>query len=474
MSLPEYDAVVIGSGPNGLVAAITIAGTGRRVLVVEGQTSPGGGTRCAELTEPGFVHDVCSAIHPLGIASPALRTMPLERHGLRWIHPPAPFAHPLDDHTVVLERSVEATAANLGVDGKAWDRLFAAAVDSGLGLVDDVLSPLSLPDHPIALARFGLDGIRSAAALSRSRFEGDDAAALFAGVAAHSFLALDRPVTAGFGLFLALLGHVAGWPLATGGSQAIADALVAELRAHGGEVECARPVRRLDELPSSRVVLADVAPRNLVAIAGDHLPARTRDQYLRFRHGPAAFKLDYALSEPVPWRDPATAKAATVHVGGTFDEIAAAELIVNRGNHPEHPYVLVAQPSLFDDRRAPAGRHTLWAYCHVPNGSTVDMTAAVERQIERFAPGFGETVIARHRTMPADIEAGNANCVGGDIAGGIADLRQLFTRPRVSLRPWATGAPGLYLCSASTPPGAGVHGMCGLHAARLALQRELR
>ena len=281
-------------------------------------------------------------------------------------------------------------------------------------------------------------------------------------------------MTAGFGLFLALLGHVAGWPLAAGGSQAIADALVAELRAHGGEVECARPVRRLDELPSSRVVLADVAPRNLVAIAGDHLPARTRDQYLRFRHGPAAFKLDYALSEPVPWRDPATAKAATVHVGGTFDEIAAAELIVNRGHHPEHPYVLVAQPSLFDDRRAPAGRHTLWAYCHVPNGSTVDMTAAVERQIERFAPGFGETVIARHRTMPADIEAGNANCVGGDIAGGIADLRQLFTRPRVSLRPWATGAPGLYLCSASTPPGAGVHGMCGLHAARLALQRELR
>jgi len=474
VSLPEYDAVVIGSGPNGLVAAITIAATGRRVLVVEGQTSPGGGTRCAELTEPGFVHDVCSAIHPLGIASPALRTMPLERHGLRWIHPAAPFAHPLDDHTAVLERSVEATAANLGVDGKAWDRLFAAAVDSGLGLVDDVLSPLSLPDHPIALARFGLDGIRSAAALRRSRFEGDDAAALFAGVAAHSFLALDRPVTAGFGLFLALLGHVAGWPLAAGGSQAIADALVAELRAHGGEVECARPVRHLDELPSSRVVLADVAPRNLVAIAGDHLPARTRDQYLRFRHGPAAFKLDYALSEPVPWRDPATAKAATVHVGGTFDEIAAAELIVNRGNHPEHPYVLVAQPSLFDDRRAPAGRHTLWAYCHVPNGSTVDMTAAVERQIERFAPGFGGTVIARHRTMPADIEAGNANCVGGDIAGGVADLRQLFTRPRVSLRPWATGAPGLYLCSASTPPGAGVHGMCGLHAARLALQRELR
>ncbi len=471
---PHYDAVVIGSGPNGLVAAITIARSGRRVLVVEGQSTAGGGTRSAELTEAGFVHDVCSAIHPLGIASPALRTMPLERHGLRWIQPDTPFAHPLDDHTVLLDRSVEATAARLGVDRASWSRLFAPVVGSGLGLVDDVLSPLSLPDHPIAMARFGLHAIRSAAALRRSRFEGDDAAALFAGVAAHSFLAFDRPVTAGFGMFLALLGHLAGWPLAASGSQAIADALVAELRANGGALECARPIRSLDELPSSRVVLADVAPRHLVAIAGDRLPARVRKHYLRFRHGPAAFKLDYALSDPVPWRDPVTSSAATVHLGGTFEEIAAAELTVNRGGHPAAPYVLVAQPSLFDHSRAPAGRHTLWAYCHVPNGSTVDMTAAVERQIERFAPGFGETIIARHRTMPADIEAGNANCVGGDIAGGIADLRQLFTRPLVSLRPWATGAPGLYLCSASTPPGAGVHGMCGLHAARLALRRELR
>jgi phytoene dehydrogenase-like protein len=474
VSSPEYDAVVIGSGPNGLVAAITIARTGRRVLVLEGRPTAGGGTRSAALTEPGFVHDVCSAIHPLGIASPALRALPLERHGLRWVQPPAPLAHPLDDHTVLLERSVEATSARLGTDGKAWTSLFAPSVDAGYGLVDDVLSPLRVPHHPIAMARFGIAALRSATSLRRSRFTGEDAAALFAGVAAHSFLPLDQRVTAGVGLFLAALGHIAGWPLAASGSQAIADALVAELRSHGGHLECGRPIGSLAELPTSTVVLADVAPRNLVTIAGDRLPDRVRRSYLRFRHGPAAFKIDYALSGPVPWRDPVTATAATVHVGGTFDEIAAAERAVVSGRHPERPYVLVAQPSLFDPTRAPTGRHTLWAYCHVPNGSTADMTDAIERQIERFAPGFGDTIISRHRATPADIAAGNPNSIGGDITGGVADLRQLFTRPVVSLRPWRTGAPGLYLCSSSTPPGAGVHGMCGLHAAKLALGRELR
>jgi phytoene dehydrogenase-like protein len=470
----EYDAVVIGSGPNGLVAAITIARTGRRVLVVEGQPTAGGGTRSAALTEPGFVHDVCSAIHPLGIASPALRALALERHGLRWVQPQAPLAHPLDDHTVMLERSVETTSAGLGADGKAWSTLFAPAVDGGLGLVDGVLSPLSPPRHPITMARFGLGALRSAAAIRRARFVGEDAAGLFAGIAAHSMLRLDQRVSAGVGLFLGALGHLVGWPLAASGSQTIADALVAELRSHGGQLECGRRVDSLDDLPGSTVVLADVAARNLATIAGDRLPHRVRKRYLHFRNGPAVFKLDYALSAPVPWRDPVTARAATVHVGGTFDEIAAAEATVARGRHPERPFVLVAQPSLFDPTRAPSGHHTLWAYCHVPTGSTVDVTDAVERQIERFAPGFRDTIISRHRALPADIEAVNPNNIGGDISGGVADLRQLFTRPTVSLRPWRTGAPGLYLCSSSTPPGAGVHGMCGLHAANLALARELR
>src|SRR5262245_43356263 len=470
----EYDAVVVGSGPNGLVAAITIARAGRRVLVVEGQATPGGGTRSAELTEPGFVHDVCSAIHPLGAVAEAMRTLPLDRHGLRWIQPPVAAAHTLDDHSVPLERSVEATAARLGADGKAWTRLLGPVVDAGVGFVDDVLSPLTFPDHPVVMARFGLHALRSATAFTRRHFVGPAAPALFAGAAAHAVLPFDRPATAGIGLFFSALGHVAGWPLAEGGSQAIADALVAELRSAGGAAECGRPIDSLGELPSSTVVLADVVPRNLVSIAGDRLPASMRRRYLRFRHGPAAFKLDYALSDPVPWRDPATSSTATVHVGGTFDEIAAAEATVAAGGHPGRPFVLVAQPSLFDRTRAPAGRHTLWAYCHVPNGSPVDMTEAIERQIERFAPGFRDTVIGRHVAGPADIEAGNPNYVGGDITGGVADLRQLFTRPVVSLHPWATGAPGLYLCSSSTPPGAGVHGMCGLHAANLALSRELR
>jgi phytoene dehydrogenase-like protein len=470
----EYDAVVVGSGPNGLVAAITIARAGRRVLVLEGQATPGGGTRSAELTEPGFVHDVCSAIHPLGAVAEAMRTLPLDRHGLRWIHPPVPVAHTLDDHSVLLERSVEATSARLGADGKTWTRLLGPVVDAGIGFVDDVLSPFSFPDHPFVMARFGLHALRSATAFTRGNFVEGDAPALFAGAAAHAVLPFDRAATAGVGLFFSTLGHVAGWPLAEGGSQAIADALVAELRAAGGEVECGRPIADLAEVPSSAVVLADVVPRNLVRLAGDRLPDRVRTRYLRFRHGPAVFKVDYALSDPVPWRDPATSSTATVHVGGTFEEIAAAESTVASGGHPERPFVLVAQPSLFDRTRAPAGRHTLWAYCHVPNGSTIDMTDAIERQIERFAPGFRDTIIGRHRATPADIEAGNPNYVGGDITGGVADLGQLFTRPMISLRPWATGAPGLYLCSSSTPPGAGVHGMCGLHAANLALSRELR
>jgi phytoene dehydrogenase-like protein len=467
---PAYDAVVVGAGPNGLVAAVTMAMAGRRVIVFEAASTAGGGSRTAELTEPGFRHDVCSAIHPLGIASPALRTLPLEEHGVRWIHPDVPAAHPLDGSTALLHHSLDETAAALGRDGDAWRRLMAPFTSAGLGLVDALLdAPLRIPRRPIAHARFGLQGIRSANAVVR-RFDTDEAAAMFGGLAGHAIQSFDRPLTAGMATTLGGLAHLVGWPLAEGGSQAIADALVAILRAHGGELVCEHPVSDLRDLPSSDVVLADVVPRQLAAMAAARLPERYRRRLLRFRHGAGVFKVDYALREPVPWKDQAVARAATVHVGGAFAEVAAAEAAVMRGHHPDAPFVLVAQPTLFDPTRAPAGRHTLWAYCHVPSGSTVDMTDRIEQQIERFAPGFRDVVLARHVTSAPAFEAYNPSYIGGDITGGNLDLRQFFARPRLSLHPWATPCPGLFLCSASTPPGPGVHGMCGFHAARRALR----
>ncbi len=465
----EYDAAIIGSGPNGLVAAITLAKAGRRVVVFEAAATPGGGCRSAELTAPGFIHDVCSAVHPLGIGSPAMRELPLERHGVRWVQPEIALAHPVGRSAGLLYQSVDETVAGLGADGRAWRRLMAPFLTGRMGLVDDLLSPLSVPRHPVALARYGLVGVWGATAVARHLMHTDQGAALLAGLAAHSVLPLNQPITAGFGLIFGAMAHLAGWPVAEGGSQKITDALVAILAEHGGEVVCGQRIGQLDDLPPAPIVMADVSPSQLLAIAGDRLPARYRRRLGRFRRGPGVFKLDYALSGPVPWLDESVGRAGTVHVGGTLAEVAAAEGAVGRGAHPDTPFVLVVQASRFDPTRAPEGGHTLWAYTHVPAHSTVDMTLRIEAQIERFAPGWRDLVIDRHVTSPAEIEAANANDVGGDITGGVNDWRQFVSRPVLSLHPWRTPVKGLYLCSASTPPGGGVHGMCGHHAARCAL-----
>jgi phytoene dehydrogenase-like protein len=469
-----HDAVVVGSGPNGLAAGVTIAAAGYSVKVVEAAGQVGGGTRSAALTLPGYLHDVCSTIHPLAVASPLLSSLPLERHGLRWIHPGAPAAHPLPDGTaVLLHRSLDDTAADLGEDGPAWRRLVGPVVARWDDVAASLLAPLLRPPaHPLALAHFGLRAPWPATVLARSLFRTERARALFAGLAGHAIIDLRFPMTAAFGVLFAATGHTGGWPMAAGGSQSIAGALAAHLGALGGEVETDRPVRSLADLPRARSVLFDLTPRQLLAIAGDRLPAGYRRRLAHFRYGPGAFKIDYALDGPVPWRAPECARAGSVHLGGTLAEIAAAEAEVARGGHPASPYVICAQTSLFDAARAPAGGHTFWAYCHVPNGSTVDMTGAVEAQIERFAPGFRDRVLARHVMTPADLHAHDPNYLGGDIAGGAQGGLQLVARPVPSAHPYTVPLAGLpaYLCSSSTPPGAGVHGMCGWWAAQEALR----
>ncbi len=470
------NAVVIGSGPNGLAAAITLAQAGWSVAVFEASETVGGGTRSAELTLPGFVHDVCSAIHPLAVDSPFFRTLPLDRHGLEWIHPPLPLAHPFDDGTAaVLARGFEETGESFGnrEDAGAWEHLFRPFVEAWDGLAPDLLGPLGWPRHPLRMASLGLAGLRGATGLAR-RFRGFRAKALFAGLAAHSFLPLERVPSAAFGLMLGVCGHAVGWPLPRAGAQRIADALASLLRELGGEIHTGRLVRSLDELPATRACLFDLTPAQLLKIGGIDWPARYRRRLGRYRYGPGVFKMDWALSGPIPWRAEACRRAGTVHLGGTIEEIAAPERSAWSGPATAKPFVLVTQPSLFDVTRAPAGAHTAWAYCHVPNGSTADLSATIEAQIERFAPGFRDLILARHTIHTVQLEAYNPNCVGGDINGGAALLSQLFTRPVARLVPYTTPDPRIFICSASTPPSGGVHGMCGYHAARAVLAKAAR
>jgi phytoene dehydrogenase-like protein len=469
------DAVVVGSGPNGLAAAITLARAGRSVTVLEADETVGGGVRSAELTLPGFVHDVCSAVHPFGRLSPVFAELELERHGLRWVEPRYSVGHPLDDGTAILvERDVDATASRLGDDGVAYRRLFGPLVRDWASLQRDILAPFHVPLGPlraIRLARFGWSAIQSSASLAR-RFRGERARALLAGAGAHSILSLTEPISGAAALVMLGSAHADGWPFPEGGAGRLSEALAAELLANGGTIATGRRVERLGDLPRHRTALFDVAPRGLAAIAGDALPGRFRRRLERFRHGPAVFKIDLALDGPIPWRAEGLAGAGTVHLGGTFDEIARSEWDVAGGRVPERPFVLLAQHAPFDPSRAPAGRHTLWAYCHVPNGSTADMTEPILAQVERFAPGFRDRILATASIGPAAFEAYNPNYVGGDIAGGRLDVGQLFTRP--SLRvfdPYSTPDPNLFLCSASTPPGGGVHGIPGWYAARSALRR---
>lgn len=472
---PVHDAIVVGSGPNGLAAAIALAQAGKSVLVLEAEDTVGGGTRSAELTLPGFVHDICSAIHPLAVASPFFRTLPLRRFGLEFIHPPTPLAHPLPDGSVgLLERSLPVTCEGLGPDARAYGRLFGPLVATSEKLVDDIFGPLRPPRHPFALARFGLHALQSAAGVAKRLFKEERTRALFAGLAGHSMLRLEQPLSAAYALVMGMLGHAGGWPVVRGGSQKIADSLAAYLGSLGGTIVTGNRVRSVEELPPARAILFDVTPRQLLAIAGRQLPRSYSRQLERYRYGPGVHKIDWALDAPIPWRATACARAGTVHLGGSLEEMVASEDAVAKGLHPEKPFVILAQQSLFDPTRAPEGKQVVWGYCHVPNGSTFDMTERIEAQIERFAPGFRDRVIARHVMGPRELERHNANLVGGDINGGIEDLRQLFTRPAARLVPYSTPNRRLYICSSSTPPGGAVHGMCGAFGAQAALRRAFR
>jgi phytoene dehydrogenase-like protein len=466
------DAVVVGAGPNGLAAAIELARAGKKVLLFEASDRAGGGARSATLTLPLFTHDICSAVHPLAVSSPFFAKLPLARYGLEFIEPPAAVAHPFDDGTaILLRRSVETTSLQLGADGKTYRALMQPLVNSWQSLSGDILGPVRIPRHPFTLARFGLQAIRSAEGLLRSKFREPKTRAFFAGLAAHSSIPLDRLATAAFGLVLGTLGHSVGWPIPRGGAQAISDALSDYFRDLGGEIITNTRINSIEDLPRARCVLFDVTPRQLIQIAGEKFPPGFIARLKKYRYGPGVFKMDWALAGPVPWLAEECREAATVHLGGSFDEVLESERLPWRGRVSERPFVLVCQPTLFDSSRAPEGKHVLWAYCHVPHGSNTDVSKLIEDQIERFAPGFLKLVLARHLMSPAQLESHNANLVGGDINGGAQTLGQMFTRP--TLRMYSTAVDNLYICSSSTPPGGGVHGMCGYNAAQKALRKSL-
>lgn len=471
-SRTEYDAVIIGSGPNGLAAAVALAKEGWKTLVVEAAETIGGGTRTKELTLPGFHHDVCSAVHPTGVASPFFQSLKLEDHGLSWVHPEIPLAHPLEDgRAAVLHRSLKETAEGLGRDRVAYRFLFEPLVEHAAVLYPSIFTPIGIPRHPLLMAHFGIAAGMPAEWLARSLFASEEARALFAGNAAHCVLPLHHLLTSAIAVMLQFSAHAVGWPVAKGGSQSIANALASVLKNHGGEIVCGWPVKTLAELPAARAYLFDTSPSVLSRITGDALPSRYRHRLEAYRHGPGVFKVDYALSAPVPWTNEACREAGTVHVGGTLEEIAASERDAYEGRHSERPFILVGQQSLADPTRAPVGKHTLWAYCHVPAGSTVDMEQTITAQIERFAPGFRDVILARHTMNCPQFESYNMNYIGGDIVGGMADVTQILTRPVARFDPYSTPNPKIFICSASTPPAGGVHGMCGWNAARSVLRQ---
>jgi phytoene dehydrogenase-like protein len=473
--MDAFDAVVVGSGPNGLAAAIVLARAGLRVLVREGAEEPGGSARTAPLTLPGFAHDVCSAVHPLGIGSPLFRRLPLAAHGLEWVQPPAAMAHPFDDGTAaVLERSIAEMEPHLGADAPAWRALMAPFTARWQDLFADALGPLKVPRHPLLLGRFGLAALPSTTWLTRRLFRDARARALFGGIAAHATLPLRRSPSAAFGMILGIAGHAVGWPIPRGGSASITRALVSYFRSLGGHLETGAPVTSLDELPTTRAVLLDMTPRQILRLGATDLGQPYRTHLERYQYGLGTFKLDWALDAPIPWSAAGVARAATVHLGGTLEEIDRGRTQEWAGQPAERPYVLLVQPTLFDHSRAPDGKHVAWAYCHVPNGSPADMTDRIEAQVERFAPGFRDRILARHVMGPADLERHNPNLVGGDLNGGEATLMQLFLRPAPRPIPYTTPNPRLFICSASTPPGGGVHGMCGYYAARIALRRRFQ